>query len=59
MFTFSFNWLNSLSPEKLVYSEVKNILNMQGFDIQREKKSKKDVTLTVEVKSNRPDCFPL
>ena len=33
MFTFSFNWLNSFAKNKLNYSEVKNILNLQGFDI--------------------------
>jgi len=57
MFTFSFNWLNFLSTSKLDYIETKKILNLQGFDIQREKKIKDDFILTIEVKSNRPDCL--
>ena len=57
MFTFSFNWLNKFSPSKLDYLETKKILNLQGFDIQKEKKLENDFILTIEVKSNRPDCL--
>ena len=39
MFTFSFNELNKLTNGTLDYKKVKDILNFQGFDIQREKKN--------------------
>ena len=57
MFTFSFNWLKSLTESNLDYKKIKNILNLQGFDIQKERKIDDDFILTIEVKSNRPDCL--
>lgn len=57
MFTFSQNLLNKLAQNTVEFSNLVDVLNLQGQEVKAIKEFEGDKFITIEVKANRPDLL--